>query len=133
MAIIFQDFPFENGASVKSPNMTLSLIAGATCALGLGLACWRWRFELNRKMLALLQWLSNVFFGSRFLNISATFCAEAAVLISVFPVLDRVAGPHSGNITWPLVAWSFGLAIGLMIVAGILSAWADRRGKPIEE
>jgi hypothetical protein len=70
----------------------------------------------------LRDWLVRTFLGPRFAKIAVEFFTEAAVLVAVFPVLDTII-ENGGllNVTWPLVAWSEGLAVLFLFLAGIIS------------
>jgi hypothetical protein len=70
------------------------------------------------------EWLSAIFiFPHKFFKIAMEFFTEAAVLVAVFPILDTIIEPLGGvqKVTWPLVAWSEGIAAGLLFLAGIIS------------
>jgi len=60
---------------------------------------------------------------SKFYKLAMEFCLEAGVLIAVFPLLDTIIqqGGSIQKVGWPLVVWSEGIAIGLFLIAVIMS------------
>ena len=63
------------------------------------------------------------FWSARLAKIAAEFCAEAAVLIAVFSILDTIITKGGLKyVTWPLVGWSVGLPAILLVFAGIITA-----------
>jgi hypothetical protein len=65
---------------------------------------------------------------ARFTKIMFNFFTEAAVLVAVFPVLDVIIDSmHKGGlqVTWHLVAWSEGIAAGLILLASIMSGLGE--------
>jgi hypothetical protein len=75
---------------------------------------------------ALWRWLVRVFLGAKFVKIAVEFLTEAAVLVSVFPVLDYfIKQGVMDRAGWALAAWSSGIAAVLFILAAILSQYTD--------
>jgi hypothetical protein len=79
---------------------------------------------------ALERWSTAVFLSPRFGKIGVEFFKEAAVLVAVFPILDRIIEKGGmAKVTWSLVAWSEGIAAMLLFFAGILAEMAERTGR----
>ena len=75
---------------------------------------------------ALRRWFVRVFIGARYVKIAVEFLTEAAVLVSVFPVLDYfIKQGAMDKAGWALAAWSSGIAAVLFILAAILSQYSD--------
>lgn len=72
---------------------------------------------------AFLHWFARVFLVPRFWKIASEFFQEAAVLIAVFPILDRWITQGRVSIRWTL--GSEGAAIGLVVLAAILASRAS--------
>ena len=85
-----------------------------------------------RRLIKTVPDLWSRFYGllrkAKFTKIMFTFFTEAAVLVAVFPVLDVIIDSmHKGGlqVTWHLVAWSEGIAGGLILLASIMSGLGE--------
>ena len=84
--------------------------------------------SISRLTLAVLDFFTKEFRKPKVREIASTFCAEAAVLIAVFPVLDTIIENRRTqgdvpNVTWHMVAWNFAIVVIFLLVAIII---ADR-------
>jgi hypothetical protein len=82
------------------------------------------RYENMRRIILtpalwIRQIFSKAFLHASFAKIAAEFFTEAAVLIFVFPVLDRIVEDKPITTVWVLL--SIGFAMLFLFLAGILS------------
>ncbi len=90
--------------------------------------------SVGRRLLQIWASLRNFFvedfWGPKLAKIAADFCAEAAVLIAVFPILDTIINKGGlKDVTWPLIGWSVGLPVILLVFAGVITAIIKEAGK----
>ena len=90
---------------------------------------WRWIVGKYRDALWILRacsrWVITVFVAPTFADVAKEFFLEAAVLIAVFPALDYFV--QHGTVNSTLIAWSGGLTVAFLALAGILAAKAEQR------
>jgi len=89
------------------------VISGLIVGYGIAL-----RFILDLALWA-QQTFGKVFLHENFAKIAAQFFTEAAVLIFVFPILDRIVEDKPVTTDWVLI--SIGLSLLFLSLAGILS------------
>lgn len=68
------------------------------------------------------RWFGEVFRGPRFWKIASEFCSEAAVLIAVFPVLEKWISKGSIPTRWAVGSEAFAL---LLFGFAVILAWAE--------
>jgi len=57
-------------------------------------------------------------------EIFSTFCAEVAVLVAVFPILDSIIGNRQTPSGIQNVTWSLGLSSAIIVIVFLLAAIA---------
>ena len=79
-----------------------------------------WKSKLTEGRAAAWKWYRDHFRTKEFYEVMTTFCAEAAVLWLVFPLVDQL-GKRPPERFWGWVIASPLIAIAFLTAAGILS------------
>ncbi len=94
-----------------SRSIAGAVVLASLCLIVAGRLVWK-----NRKGLS--AWFDETFRRARFYDVLKTFCAEAAVLWLVFPVIDVW---EKNGTDWLIVYISPGAAAIFLILAGIFA------------
>lgn len=77
----------------------------------------------TRILVSAHTFIVRAFYHRNFAKITTEFLTEVAVLVLVFPTLDRIVEKGQSGVTRPLVIGSFAISLVCLFAAGVISMY----------